>query len=167
VSVEPPILLGRPCLVVAPFLKTGLGALWQVQAPSGLERGPGSFETFSPTVFVLAVRAARIEAEVKFKRLRGVRDARPFHDHANSHAGKVDVPGFGPIVDALAGKGGHTLLKRRRKWQTTNLGDQSIPMVVRELSQAQELHQTRMRLDLTDCRRHAVGGGVPPKVHHQ
>ena len=40
------------------------------------------------------------------------RCTRALDDHADAHAGIVNLPGFRAIVDALAGEGGHGPLKR-------------------------------------------------------
>ena len=65
---------------------------------------------------------ARVKPAAPLPRLSGVRDARSLDNHPNPDAGIVDVPGRRPVVDALAGEGGHAPLKRGLDGQAIVLG---------------------------------------------
>src|SRR5450631_3172562 len=56
---------------------------------------------------IVARIAAGVEAADPLPLIGRGRGTRAFDDHANAHAGIVDVPGHGPIVNALLGQGGH------------------------------------------------------------
>ena len=69
---------------------------------------------------LLARIAAGIEAAMPLPLIRPRRRAGSLDDHANADAGIVDMPGHGPIVDALAGELGHAPIEaqpaRLAKW---------------------------------------------------
>jgi hypothetical protein len=56
--------------------------------------------------------AARVKAAAPLPLIRRRRLSRSLDDHADADAGIVDVPGHGPVINALAGEGGHAPLKR-------------------------------------------------------
>ena len=63
---------------------------------------------------MLARMRPRIEAASPAPRVHVARDADTLGDRAHVHVAIVDVPGHGPIVDALAGGSGHAPLKRQQ-----------------------------------------------------
>jgi hypothetical protein len=113
VSIEATILLGRPGILIAPFPEIGIGPLWQIFPPRRFERRARSLEVSRGAVPIVARIAAGIEAAAPLPLIRRWRSSRSLDDHPDANAGIVDVPGFGPIVDALAGEGGHVAIKAR------------------------------------------------------
>lgn len=101
-----------PRRVVQPFPEVGLAALGQVFPPCRVERSARSFEAGRGAVPFIAGIASGIKSANPLPAIRRPRSARAFDDHADAHAGEMDVLGFRAIVDAFAGKGAHAPLKR-------------------------------------------------------
>jgi hypothetical protein len=101
-----------PRRILAPILEIGIAALWQVVSPCCFECCSRRFKGRRGAVPIVARIAARIEAAAPLPLIRRRRGAGPLDDDADADAGIVDMPGHGPIVDALAGEGGHGPLKR-------------------------------------------------------
>jgi len=110
--IKAAILLCGPSFLIAPGLKVGFAALRQEISPGRFKRHASGLKAGAGAIALLARLAARIEAAMPLPRLRSARDAGSFGNQANTDTGIVDVPGHWPIVDALAGEGGHAPLKR-------------------------------------------------------
>ena len=61
-TVKPPIFLCRPCLLVAPFLKIGLGAVGQEHLPCGFEVSAGLVKGGGTTARAFARMTAGVKA---------------------------------------------------------------------------------------------------------
>jgi hypothetical protein len=108
--IEPAIFLGCPCLLISPRLEISFAALWEIFAPCRFECSARGLKACRGAVSFIARIAARVKAANPLPRLGRVGDARSLQNHADAHAGIVDVPAFGAIIDAFASKGGQARL---------------------------------------------------------
>jgi hypothetical protein len=109
----PPGIFGRmPRRVLPPFIEIRVAALGQIVSPCRFERRPCGLETRRGAMSIVAGIAAWVEPAAPLPLIGRRRGARSLDDHPDAAAGKVDVPGHRPIVDALASEGGHAPLKR-------------------------------------------------------
>ena len=105
---RPPSIFRRvTCRVLSPCIEVGISALWQILLPRRFEGDACGLKRCRGAAPVVARIAARIEAAMPFPLIGRGRGARSLDDHPDAYAGIMDVPGLRPIVDALAGKGGH------------------------------------------------------------
>jgi hypothetical protein len=74
VPIEATVLLGRPCLLIAPCLEICIRPLCQIFEPSRFKCRARCLETRCVSISLLARIASRIETAVPFPRLSGVRD---------------------------------------------------------------------------------------------
>jgi hypothetical protein len=94
--------------VIAAFLEISFGVLWQIVAPSGLERCARCLETYRRAMSVLAQVTARVEPAGPLpSMICRCRDARPLGNRADANGGKVEVPACRLMIDTSAGEGGH------------------------------------------------------------
>jgi hypothetical protein len=126
--IKAAILLCGPSFLIAPCLKIGVAKVRQIIVPGRFERRPRGLETGGAAISLASRLAARIEAAMPLPRLRGIRDARSLNNHADADASIVDVPGFRPIIDALASEFGHAPLKRSRGLQAIVEGVKPPPL---------------------------------------
>src|ERR1035437_9104699 len=87
VTIEAAMLLSRPSLLIAPFLKVGRAALWQIVTPCRFERRARSLEVSRGAVPIVARIAAGIEAAAPLPLIRRWRSSRSLDDHPDADAG--------------------------------------------------------------------------------
>jgi hypothetical protein len=103
-----------PSCVLPPFLEVGRAALWQIVAPRRVKRRARRLKACCGAVPLVAGIAARIEAANPLPLIGRRRGARALDDYTDSHSVILDVPGLRPVVDALAGEGGHGGIEAQR-----------------------------------------------------
>jgi hypothetical protein len=112
VSIEAPIFLSRPRLLIAPFLKVRLGAVRKKDPPCGFEAGAGFVEGQCGAGRALAWAATWIEPAAPLPLRHGVRVADRAHQRADVHIAIMDVPAFlADVRIEAAGEDRHTPLK--------------------------------------------------------
>jgi hypothetical protein len=107
--------VSSPCLRRGPGSRGGFASATQLTVSLSKQR---SFNlgterrTRRGAVSIVSRIAARIKSAAPLPLIGRGRGARSLGDHTDPDAGIMDVPGHGPIVDALAGEFEHGLLKR-------------------------------------------------------
>ena len=89
-AIEAAILLGGPCLLLAPRLEVGVGSLWQVDAPGRLERVAGLIERAGGAAALLTGIGPRIEPTQPFPLRLGTRIAGGAGDGADMDVAILD-----------------------------------------------------------------------------
>ena len=87
--------------------------LGQIFSPCRFERRARGFKGCRGAVAIVAGITARVESAHPLPLIGRWRRARSLDDHADAYAGVVDMPGHGPVIDALAGELRHARLKRQ------------------------------------------------------